>query len=119
MAPWKKRTRRALAREEIISPDAHPVTGDKFLRQIIDSESDGEKNQADHKKSAVMGAPAHDFAHFLRDDSSHGMDRLKDRAQPLGEIGNGNPVSGTEKHDHGFTDDAAQPEEDSRDDTGQ
>src|SRR5664279_1581973 len=101
------------------SSNAHPVTVDKFLREIIYPERDGEKYQAHHEKRAVMRTPAHHLPHFLRDDSGHRVDRLKDRAQALGEIWNRDPVSGAEQDDHGFADDASQPKKYRRDDAGQ
>ena len=59
-----------------------------------------------------MRAAAHDFAHLLRDDSSHRVDRLENRADPLREIRDRDPVSGAKQNDHGFADDAAKTKQD-------
>src|SRR5436190_12872851 len=119
MAPSIRRLRRDLEVTAIMSSNAHPVTSDQFLREVIDAERNGEKHQAYHEKGTVMRAPAHHFAHFLRDDSRHGVDRLKDRAETLAKIRNCDPIPGAKEHDHGFADDTAEPEEDRGDDAGE
>src|SRR5204862_6678422 len=101
------------------SSNAHPVAGDKFLREIIDPERNGEEDKAHHEKGPVMRTAADDLTHFLRDDSGHRVHGLKDRSQSLGEIWNRDPVSGAQKNDHGFADDATQPEKYRRDDAGE
>src|ERR1700682_4459062 len=116
MTPSIRRTRRELEATAIISSNAHPVTSDKFLREVIDPERDGKEHKAHHEKRSVMRAPAHHFAHFLRDDSGHRVHGLKDRSQALSEIWNRDPVSGAEQDNHGFADDAAKPEEHGGDD---
>ena len=80
------------------------------------AESDREQHEAHHEQRAVMDAAANHLAHFLRDDSRHGVHRLEKCAESLCEIRNGDPVSGAEQHHHRFSDDAAEPEQHCRDD---
>src|SRR5476651_377774 len=100
-----RRVRRDLEAMAIILSDAHPVTSDKLLCEVIDRERDREKNKTHHEERAVMRAPAHHLAHFLRDDSSHRVDGLKNGAQSLCEIRNRDPVSRAKQDYHCFADD--------------
>src|SRR5436190_14209633 len=97
-------------------PNAHAITLHQFLRAVIYRQGDGEQNKANHEKCAVMNASPYHFPHFLRNDASHGVDRLKKRAQALREIGNGDPVPGAKQHYHGLADDTAESEQNSRHD---
>src|ERR1700730_10604675 len=98
--------------------DRHAVTPHQFLRAIIRRQSDGKEDKADHEKGAIMNTAANDFAHFLSDDASHGVDWLKKGAQPLGEIWNRDSVSRAQQHHHRLADDATEPEQDRRHDAG-
>ena len=98
--------------------DRHAITSHQFLRAIIRRQCDGKEDEPYHEEGAIMDAAANHFAHFLGDDASHGVDRLKQRAQPLGEIGNGDPISRAQQHDHGFANDPAEAEQDRRYNSG-
>src|SRR5712664_944972 len=117
--PSSKRVRRRFDGAAIMSTDAHSVTRDQSLREIVDPKSERKKNEADHEESAVVNAAAHYFAHFLRDDAGHGVHRLKERAETLGEIGDRDPVSGAQQNHHGLANDATEPEQNRRDDSRQ
>src|SRR6202011_1240849 len=112
------RLRRCLEGAAIILANAHSVTSHKFLRGIIDAEGDYEKNEPHHKERAIVNAPTHYFAHFLRDDSGHRVHRLKECTEPLGEIGNSNSVAGTKQNHHRLTDDTTKAEQNCGDDPG-
>src|SRR5437868_6948185 len=91
-----------------ILSDTHAVPRHQPLREIVDPERDCKKDQAHHEKRAVMGAAAHYFAHLLRNNSRHRVDRLERGAKTLREIGNRNPVPRAEQHNHRFPDHASQ-----------
>src|SRR5438045_2697434 len=76
------------------SSDAHSEPRDELLREPVDSQCDGKEHQAHHEEGAVMSAAAHDFAHLLRDDAGHRVDRLKHRTETLAEIRDGDAVPG-------------------------
>src|SRR5262245_26308908 len=97
MNVWTK-LRRVLEEAATMLSNAHTVAQHELLRAVVDGESNREQHKANHEQRPVVNTPANHLAHFLRYDSRHGMDRLKESAQPLSEIGNGNPVSGAEQH---------------------
>src|ERR1700730_8832111 len=103
-------TRFLLEGAAFISANAHPVTTDNFLREIIDAQGEDEEDKANHEERAIMNAAAHYLAHFLRDNSRHGVDRLEKCAQTLREIGNGDAISGAKQHHHRLAKYAAQNE---------
>src|SRR4030095_14512684 len=92
MNVWTK-LRRLLEEAATMLSDAHAVAHDELLRAVVDGERDREQHQAHHEQRAVVEAAANDLAHFLRDDSRHGVHRLEKRAESLCEIRNGDPVS--------------------------
>src|SRR5262249_15547998 len=113
MNVWTK-LRRLLDEAATILANAHAVAHDEFLRAVVDGKSDRKQQQAHHKQSAVVDAAADDLAHFLRDDSRHGVHRLEKCAESLSEIRNSDPVSGAQQHHHGFSNYPAEPEQDCR-----
>src|SRR5262249_21360955 len=92
--------------------DAHPVTRDQALREIVDSEREHKENETDHEQRAIMNTASHDFAHFLRDDSGHGVDRLEKCAEPLSEIRDRDAVSRAKQNHHRLADYATETEQD-------
>src|SRR5438034_6967611 len=74
-------------------PNAHAIALHQFLRAVVYGQGDGEQNETNHEKSAVMNASSHHFPHLLGNDASHGVHGLEKRTQALREIGNGDPVS--------------------------
>src|SRR6478672_7328376 len=113
MNVWTK-LRRLLEELATILANAHAVTHDELLRAPVDGESDRKQHQAHHEQRAVMDTAANDLAHFLRDDSRHGVHRLKNCAESLCEIRNSDPVSGAQQHHHCFSDHATETEQDRR-----
>ena len=99
--------------------DAHPISRDQSLREIVDPQSQNKKNEPDHEESAVMNAAAHNLPHFLGDDAGHGVHRLKERAEALGEIRNRDPIPGAEQNHHRLADDAAESKQDGGNNSGQ
>ena len=82
------------------------------------TEREHEENEAHHKERAIMHAAAHDFAHLLRDDSRHGVDRLEKCAEALGEIRNGDAIAGAEQNHHRLADDTPESEQNRGNDSG-
>src|ERR1700730_5026513 len=104
-------TRFLLEGSALISTNAHPVTTDNFLREIIDAQGEDEEDKANHEECTIMNAAAHYLAHFLRDNSRHGVDRLEKCAQTLSEIGNGDAIPSAKQDHHRLANDAAQTEQ--------
>src|SRR5262249_49826777 len=102
MNDWTKVRRRWDEAATMLS-DAHRVAGHELLCAVVNGESDRKQHKPHHEKRAVMDAAANNLAHFLRDDSRHGMHRLKKCAESLCEIRNSDPISGAEQHHHGFS----------------
>src|SRR5262249_2325064 len=94
--------------------DRHPVTAHQFLRGVICRQGDGEKDEAYHEQSPIVDAATNNLAHFLGNNPRHGVDRLKKGAEPLGKIGNRDPISRTQQHHHRLSDNATKTEQDSR-----
>src|SRR3954471_19624179 len=115
MNVWTK-LRRLLAEEATILSNVPAVARDELLGAVVDGEGNRKQHQPHHEQSAVVDAAANDLAHFLRDDSRHGVHRLKKCAESLCEIRNGDPVSGTQQHHHCFSDHAAESKQDCRHD---
>jgi len=65
-----------------------------------------------------MNAVPHHLAHFLRDNTGHGVDRLEKRPKSFREIGNLDPIPGAEQHHHCLTNDAAKAEQNGGDNAG-
>ena len=59
-----------------------------------------------------------DLTHFLRDDASHGVGRLSYHANSSPPVGHRDLVSRHQKHDHRFSDDAAEPEKNGGENSG-
>src|SRR6266567_6829598 len=97
-------------------PNAHAITLHQFLRAVVYCQGDGEQNETNHEKCAVMNTASHHFPHLLGYDASHGVHWLEKRAQALREIGNGDSVSCAKQHYHGLADDTAESEQNSRHD---
>src|SRR6266480_5125023 len=108
MNVWTK-LRRLLEDAAIMLSDAHAVPHHELLRAVVDGESDREQHKAHHEQRVVVDAAANDLAHFLRDDSGHGVHRLEKCAESLCEIRNSDPVSGAEQYHHSFAHDAPTP----------
>src|SRR4030095_12938091 len=113
MNVWTK-LRRLLDEAATILANAHAVAHDELLRAVVDGERDCKQHQAYHEHRTVVNAAANHLAHFLRNDSCHGVQWLEKCAEPLCEIRNGNSVSGTEEHHHRFSDHATEPEQNCR-----
>src|SRR5438270_13730618 len=62
-----------------------------------------------------MNTAADNFTHFLGNNASHGMDRLKESAQSLSKIRNSDSISRAQQHDHRLANDAAEPKQHGRD----
>src|SRR5438067_8393293 len=78
------------------SSDVHPKPHDEFLGEPVNPQRNREQHEADHEKSAVMGAAPDHFAHLLRDNARHRVDRLENRTEALTEVRNRNPISSAE-----------------------
>jgi len=98
----------------LLSSDTHPKTRHQFLREVVDHECDCEKDKTHHDEGAVMRAPADHLAHFLRDDSGHCVDGLKNGAQSLGEIRNRDPIPGAKENHRRLASHPAEPKQDCR-----
>src|SRR5262245_17232955 len=113
MNVWTK-LRRLLDEAATILANGHSVAHDELLRAVVDGESNCKQHQTHHEQRAVVDAAPNDLAHFLRDDSRHGVHWLEKRAESLCEIRNSDPVSGTEQHHHGFSNHAAESQQNCR-----
>ena len=78
-----------------------------------------EQHEADHEKSAVMGAASDHFAHLLRDNARHRVDRLENRTEALTEVRNRNPISSAEQDDHRLANHATEAEQNRGDNPGE
>src|SRR4030095_16741851 len=116
--PLEKTAPEAMGRRGDHLTDTHAVTSDELLSAIIDREGDREEDKPYHEEGAIVNAAPNYFAHFLGNNSGHGVHRLEKSAEPLSEIRNCYPVSSTEQDDHRLANYATKPQQNRRYDSG-